>query len=383
MAGFTFTNSGREARIIDKLGDLNWGLIAIVSLISLTGCVMLYSVAGGNIDPWASRHATRFAAGLVILITVALIDIRIWMSLAYPSYALSLILLVAVEVAGETGKGAERWLNLGLIQIQPSELMKIALILALSRYFHGLTRGEVSRFFNLIPPALMIGIPAGLVLLQPNLGTATILGLVGFGLLFLSGLSWRYIVPLIAGGVAAVPVGWLFLHDYQRQRVLTFLNPEDDPLGAGYNILQSKIALGSGGLFGKGFLNGTQSQLNFLPEKHTDFIFVMFGEEFGLFGGLLLLSAYLVTLAYGVAIAMQARSQFARLVAMGVTINFLLYILINVSMVMGLIPVVGIPLPLMSYGGTAMITVMFGFGLLMSVHLHRNIEIARHSGAFW
>ena len=364
MGGFTFAPSGREARLGDKLGEISWGFVALISLIAFIGVAVLYSVAGGNLDPWASRQLVRFAAGFVILVAVALIDIRIWMSLAYPAYAMSVVLLVLVEFFGETGGGAERWLNVGPVQVQPSELMKISLILALARYFHGLTLDEVSRVFFLVPPLALIGMPVVLVLLQPNLGTATILGLCGASLLFLAGLSWKWIVPAVGGALSAIPIAWQFLHDYQKERVYTFLDPDRDPLGAGYNILQAKIALGSGGIFGKGFLNGTQSHLNFLPEKQTDFIFTMLAEEFGL-------------------VALNARSQFARLLAMGICLNFLFYILINVSMVMGLIPVVGIPLPLVSYGGTAMLTVMLGFGLLMSVHVHRNVEIARSSNAFW
>lgn len=383
MGGFTFAPSGREARLGDKLGEISWGFVALISLIAFIGVAVLYSVAGGNLDPWASRQLVRFAAGFVILVAVALIDIRIWMSLAYPAYAMSVVLLVLVEFFGETGGGAERWLNVGPVQVQPSELMKISLILALARYFHGLTLDEVSRVFFLVPPLALIGMPVVLVLLQPNLGTATILALCGASLLFLAGLSWKWIVPAVGGALSAIPIAWQFLHDYQKERVYTFLDPDRDPLGAGYNILQAKIALGSGGIFGKGFLNGTQSHLNFLPEKQTDFIFTMLAEEFGLVGAGLLLALYLAVLAMGVSIALNARSQFARLLAMGICLNFLFYILINVSMVMGLIPVVGIPLPLVSYGGTAMLTVMLGFGLLMSVHVHRNVEIARSSNAFW
>ena len=375
--------SGREMRLLEKLGQLNWGLIVLIAAIAGVGFAMLYSVAGGSFDPWAERQIIRFAAGLVILVFVALIDIRVWMSFAYPAYAMSLLLLIGVAVAGQIGKGAERWIELGPLQLQPSELMKIALILALARYFHGLTIDEVSNWRKLVPPVLMIVLPAVLVLMQPNLGTATILLLVGALLMFLAGLSWKWILPAVAAVAAAVPVAWHYLHAYQKERIYTFLDPDRDPLGAGYNILQSKIALGSGGLFGKGFLAGTQSQLDFLPEKQTDFIFVMLGEEFGFVGGISLLLLYLIVLGYGTAIALQARSQFGRLVAMGVCINLTLYILINVAMVMGVIPVVGIPLPLVSYGGTAMMTVMFGFGLLMSVYIHRNVEIARHAGAFW
>jgi len=302
------------------------------------------------------------------------------MGLAYPAYVFSLLLLVAVEIAGRVGLGAQRWIELGPLQLQPSELMKIALVLAMSRYLHGLGPGEVSRPFRLIVPLIMIAAPAVLVLMQPNLGTATLLAVGGALLLFLAGLSWYWIASTVAAIAVAVPSAWAFLlHDYQKQRVLTFLNPDSDALGAGWNITQAKIALGSGGLFGKGFLMGTQSRLNFLPEKETDFVLPIIGEEFGFFGTMLLLMMFAAVIWYGIQIAMTARSQFGRLLAMGVTVNFFLYIMINALMVMGLIPVVGIPMPLISYGGTAMMTVMFGFGLLMSVHVHRHITVPRHS----
>ncbi|MFN9355310.1 MAG: rod shape-determining protein RodA, partial [Alphaproteobacteria bacterium] len=355
-----------------------WSIVLLVTLIASIGFALLYSVAGGSLEPWAGRQITRFGAGLVLLLVVALIHVRTWYRLAYPLYGGSLLLLVATEFAGRMGKGAERWIDIGPLQLQPSELMKLALILALSRFLHGVLLDDVSRPSRLLPALLLILVPAGLVLMQPNLGTATILIAGGCGLIFLAGLSWKIIVPVIAIGLAIIPVGWEFaLKDYQKQRVQTFLDPDSDPLGAGYNITQSKIALGSGGLFGKGFGQGTQSRLNFLPEKQTDFIFTVLGEEFGLVGLLVLMSLYLALLAQGVRIGLQARSQFARLVAMGVCLNFLLYILINTSMSMGLIPVVGIPLPLVSYGGTALMTVLVGFGLLLSVQVHRHVEIPR------
>lgn len=372
-----FGPTGRELRLKDKLRVMNWTLVALITVISCIGFALLYSVAGGSFDPWAERQIVRFGVGFVIMITIAMIDIRTWFQLAYPIYGVSLLLLTAVEFVGRSGKGAERWIDIGPLQLQPSELMKIALILALSRYLHGILLDDVSRPTRLIPALLLILIPAGLVLMQPNLGTATILIVGGTGLIFLSGLSWKIIIPVVALGVAAVPVGWEFLKDYQKQRVYTFLEPDRDPLGAGYNILQSKIALGSGGVFGKGFGEGTQSRLNFLPEKQTDFIFTVLGEEFGLFGLTMLMGLYLAVLAQGVTIALDTRSQFGRLVAMGVCLNFLLYILINTSMSMGLIPVVGIPLPLVSYGGTALLTVLFGFGLLLSVQIHRGVDIPR------
>jgi rod shape determining protein RodA len=322
----------------------------------------------------------RFTVGLVLLLVVAMIDIRVWMSLAYPAYAVSLILLIFVAVAGHVGLGAQRWLELGPLQLQPSELMKISLILALARYLHGLSVEDVSKPLKLAIPLAMIGTPVVLVLMQPNLGTATILAADGCALLFLAGLSWWWIAPVLGSVAVAVPLAWQFaLHDYQKARVETFLNPESDALGAGWNITQAKIAIGSGGLTGKGFGEGTQSRLNFLPEKETDFIFTNFGEEFGFLGSMALLIMFAVVIGYGIQTAMSSRSQFGRLLAMGITLNFFFYIMINAAMVMGLIPVVGIPMPLISYGGTAMLTVMFGFGLLMSAHVHRQVEIPRRS----
>lgn len=373
-----FGPTGRELRLMGKLRALSWPLVGLITIISCIGFVLLYSVAGGSFEPWADRQMVRFAIGFLIMIAVALIDVRIWFQLAYPIYGVSLLLLIAVEFIGRTGKGAERWIELGPLQLQPSELMKIGLILALARFLHGILVEDVSRPTRLLGALALIVIPAVLVLMQPNLGTATILIVGGAGLLFLAGLSWKIIVPVIVLAVAAVPVGWEFvLKDYQKQRVYTFLDPDTDPLGSGYNILQSKIALGSGGVFGKGFGEGTQSRLNFLPEKQTDFIFTVMGEEFGLFGLTILMGLYLAVLAQGTMIALDTRSQFGRLVAMGICINFLLYILINTSMSMGLIPVVGIPLPLVSYGGTALLTVLFGFGLLLSVQIHRGVDIPR------
>jgi rod shape determining protein RodA len=270
---------------------------------------------------------------------------------------------------------------LGPLELQPSELMKISLVLALARFLHGKSVEEVSKPLNLGIALVMIGIPALFVVIEPNLGTTLIIVMDGVSLLFLAGLSWYWIIPAVSAIVTAIPLAWRFvLHDYQKARVMTFLNPEADALGAGWNITQAKIAIGSGGLSGKGFLQGTQSRLNFLPEKQTDFIWTSLCEEFGFVGAIAMLVLFAAVIFYGVQIAMSARSQFARLLSMGITLNFFFYIMINGLMVMGLIPVVGIPMPLLSYGGTAMLTVMFGFGLLLSVHVHRQVEIPRHSG---
>lgn len=369
----------RPLTYAEKLLEINWGFLLLITIIASAGFAMLYSIAGSSFSPWAGAQILRFLIGLGILVAVALVDIRVWMGLAYPAYAIALLLLVAVESVGHVGLGAQRWIALGPLQIQPSEMMKITLVLALARYLHGSSVEDVSKPLKLIVPLAMIAIPAALVLHQPNLGTATILVLDGCSLLFLAGLSWWWILPTIGGVAAAVPVVWQFLHDYQKQRVLTFLHPQDDALGAGWNITQAKIAIGSGGFAGKGFLEGTQSRLNFLPEKQTDFIVTAFAEEFGFLGMMGLLVLFGTVIFYGIRIAMASRSQFGRLVAMGVTLNFFFYIMINGLMVMGLIPVVGIPMPLVSYGGSAMLTVMFGFGLLMSVHVHRQAEIPQRS----
>jgi rod shape determining protein RodA len=370
----------RTLSVVDKLYEINWGLVLLIAIIACVGFAMLYSVAGGSFSPWAGKQIMRFAFGFAMMIVIATVDIRFWLSFAYPAYVVSLLLLIGVEVAGHAGLGAQRWLALGPIDLQPSELMKIALVLALARFLHGQSVEEVSKPLRLLIPLIMIGLPAGLVAIQPNLGTTIILVLDGASLLFLAGLSWWWILPTVSAGAAAVPLAWRFvLHDYQKARVMTFLNPESDALGAGWNITQAKIAIGSGGGAGKGFLQGTQSRLNFLPEKETDFIFTNYAEEFGFVGCIALLILFAVVIGYGIQIAMSARSQFARLLSMGIILNFFFYIMINGAMVMGLIPVVGIPMPLISYGGSAMLTVMFGFGLLLSVHVHRQVEIPRHS----
>ena len=370
----------RTLSMADKLYEVNWGLVLLITIIACIGLAMQYSVAGGSWDPWAWKQAIRLVIGLVMMIVVAMVDVRVWLNIAYPFYAVSLVLLIGVEAMGMAHLGAQRWISLGPLELQPSEPMKIAIILALAKFLHGQSVEEVSKPSRLVVPLIMIGIPAALVAIQPNLGTTIIIALDGCSLLFLAGLSWWWILPTVSAMAAAVPVAWRFvLHDYQKARVMTFLNPESDALGAGWNITQAKIAVGSGGAAGKGFLQGTQSRLNFLPEKQTDFIWTNFAEEFGFVGCIAILILFAVVLGYGVQIAMSARSQFGRLLAMGVTLNFFFYIMINGLMVMGLIPVVGIPMPLISYGGTAMLAVMFGFGLLLSVHVHRQVEIPRHS----
>ena len=361
-----------------KVLQINWGLVLLVTATASIGVAMLYSAANGSWNPWATRQVLRFGIGLVILISVALIDIRFWWRNAYLIYGVLMMMLVAVEVAGSIGMGAQRWINLGVIKLQPSELMKVGIVLALARYFHGVSADDVKRIPYLFVPLLMIGAPSALVLKQPDLGTALFLIMTGGAIFFIAGVRlWKFGV-VFAAAAAIVPVVWTTLRSYQQKRILTFLDPESDPLGAGYHILQSKIALGSGGLFGKGFMQGSQSHLNFLPEKQTDFIFTMLAEEFGMVGGLVLLGLYLLIMIYGFAISLRSRTHFGRLLAMGVTSMLFLYVFINIAMVMGLIPVVGVPLPLISYGGTAMLTLMIGMGFLICTYIHRDVAIFRH-----
>jgi rod shape determining protein RodA len=361
-----------------KVLQINWGLVLLVTATASIGVAMLYSAANGSWNPWATRQVLRFGIGLVILISVALIDIRFWWRNAYLIYGVLMMMLVAVEVAGSIGMGAQRWINLGVIKLQPSELMKVGIVLALARYFHGVSADDVKRIPYLFVPLLMIGAPSALVLKQPDLGTALFLIMTGGAIFFIAGVRlWKFGV-VFAAAAAILPVVWTTLRTYQQKRILTFLDPESDPLGAGYHILQSKIALGSGGLFGKGFMQGSQSHLNFLPEKQTDFIFTMLAEEFGMVGGLVLLGLYLLIMIYGFAISLRSRTHFGRLLAMGITSMLFLSVFINIAMVMGLIPVVGVPLPLISYGGTAMLTLMIGMGFLICTYIHRDVAISRH-----
>ena len=374
-------SSSRQLALSQKIRQINWVLILIVVAAATIGVAMLYSAADGSWDPWAARQITRFTVGLVILVTIALVDLRFWWRYAYLLFAILLVLLLAVEVAGSTGMGAQRWINLGVIKLQPSELMKIGLILALARYFHGVSMENVRRIPYLLIPLLLVALPSILVLKQPDLGTALFLVLIGVTVFFIAGVRiWKFVLALAATGVA-IPIVWSMLRTYQQKRILTFFNPEIDPLGAGYHILQSKIALGSGGVFGKGFMQGSQSHLNFLPEKQTDFIFTMMAEEFGMMGGLTLLGLYSLILVYGFAISMRSQSHFGRLLALGLTAMMFLYVFINIAMVMGLIPVVGVPLPLISYGGTAMLTQMVGIGFLINVNVHRDLYMSRTGGS--
>lgn len=360
-----------------KIASLHWGLIILICAVMGIGVAALYSAAAGNFDPWASRQIFRFLIGFTAMVFIAVIDIKWWYRLTWPIYIIGFILLIVVEIKGHIGMGAQRWINLGFIQIQPSEVMKIAVIMALARHFHGATPEQVKRLTFLIVPALIIIAPVCLVLIQPNLGTSLMIIIGGAGMVFMVGAPLWIFIGGIAAAASSVPIAWMFMHDYQKRRVMTFLNPESDPLGAGYHIAQSKIALGSGGWQGKGFLQGSQSRLNFLPEKETDFIFTLWAEEWGFLGGLGLLILLGCIFICGLQIALRCRHNFGRYMALGLSINFSLYVFINIAMVMGLIPVVGIPLPLVSYGGTSMLASLIGFGLMMSCHIHRHSKVTR------
>lgn len=364
-------------RLGDKFQAISWPFLMLLTMTACVGFVSLYSAAGGHLEPWAGQQMVRFAVGMAGLVITAMIDIRIWLKFAYVIFGLCVLLLVYVDISGHASMGAQRWIDLGFMKLQPSEPMKIATVLAFARFFHGATSEDVKNPLFLIAPLGLLALPVVLVLVQPDLGTAITLICAAGAMFFLAGVAYWMFILVGCGVVAAMPVLWHFLHDYQKKRVLTFLDPETDPLGAGYHITQSKIALGSGGIFGKGFLHGTQSHLNFLPEKQTDFIFTLFTEEWGLVGGLALLGLFILIIAYGYIIAFRCQSQFGRLLAAGMIVNFSLYIFINTGMVMGLLPVVGVPLPMVSHGGTVMLSVLFGFGLLMSAHVHRDVKFSR------
>lgn len=364
--------------LTERIFQFNWSYLLFITIVALVGYFALYSAAGGNIEPWASRHAIRYAVGLVGLVIVSMIDLKIWQAAAYWLYGIGMALLIVVEIKGQIGMGAQRWINLGFINLQPSELMKIFVVIALARYFSRVTVDDMKDLKTLIVPLGLIGMPTMLVLIQPDLGTALMIIMAGAAIFFLAGVSYKWFAITAATSLAMIPIAWqFFLHDYQKNRVMTFLNPENDPLGTGYHITQSKIALGSGGLSGKGFLEGTQSRLNFLPEKQTDFIFTLFAEEWGFIGGCALMGLFIVLMIYGYLIAFRSNNSFGRLLALGLTTNFLLYVFINISMVMGLIPVVGVPLPMISNGGSAMLAVLFGFGLIMCVYIHRDYKLMR------
>jgi len=385
MTASALTRPGERDRLSSKLAEIDWRFVFLLCVVTGIGGLMLYSVAKGSWEPWAGKHLMRFGGLLVVMLMLSMVHLKWWYRAAYPVYGLALLMLAAIEVPGlgYTAMGATRWLDIGVTRIQPSEIMKVGLVLALARWYHGASAKEASFHWKLIVPAAMIGLPFLLVAHQPDLGSAMLLGLTGAAIMFMAGLSWKIIAAGFAAVAAFVPPYVMFgMHEYQRHRVLTFLSPESDPSGEGYHIMQSKIALGSGGLLGKGFGLGSQSQLEFLPEKHTDFIFAAVSEEFGFVGSFTVVAVYMAIILIALRIASLSHSHFGRLGAAGVTATFALYVLINGAMVMGLAPVVGVPMPLLSYGGTVMLTVMIGFGLVLSTRVHRYVELPKTQGLF-
>ena len=367
--------SRQNLSLKDRFLKLNYVYILLIIMLAGIGTMTLYSAANGNWQPWAVKHITRFGVTLFLMIGLAMVNIRTYYRWSYLFYFVTLFLLIVVEVSGHIGMGAQRWINLGLFKLQPSELMKIGMVLFLARYFSTATLQTIQSIRGLVVPVVMTLLPVGLIFLQPDLGTALMLLFTATILLFVVGVQWWKFAVVGALGVALLPVAWNFLHEYQQNRVLTFLNPERDPLGAGYHIIQSKIAFGSGGIFGKGFLHGTQTHLNFLPEKHTDFIFTMFSEEFGMVGSLSLVLLNIVVIAMGDLFAFRISNYFAKLVVIGLNTNYFLYVFINIAMVMGILPVVGIPLPLISYGGTVMFSIMASFGIILCMKINQDNDV--------
>ena len=361
-----------------KVLFINWGLIVLIIGAAFSGFVMLISVAGGSLDPWASAQIQRFSLGLLAMFIIAMTPIWIWRNLSVPIYTVALLLLLLVEFLGSTGMGAQRWINLGFINLQPSEVAKVALVMLMAAYYDWLPTDKVSKPLWVLVPVIFISLPVLLVLQQPDLGTSILLLISGVIVMFLAGVHWVYfgtVIALTSGFVVALfksrGTEWQLLQDYQFLRIDTFLDPDKDPLGAGYHITQSKIALGSGGWTGRGFMEGTQSRLNFLPEKHTDFIFTTIAEEFGFIGTISILAIYVGIIIFCLHCALQHKERFSSLLSLGLTVTFFLFFAVNMSMVMGLAPVVGVPLPLISYGGSAMLVLMGAFGLIQSAHVHR------------
>jgi rod shape determining protein RodA len=363
---------------IRKVLFLNWPLVLLLTAVAGFGFLMLYSVAGGNYNPWAAPQMKRFGLGVVLMIVVAMVPIWIWRNLAGLAFGISVVLLIGVEFFGAVGMGAQRWIDLGFIRLQPSELTKITLVMFLAAYYDWLPAKNISRPLWVLLPVVIILVPVALVVKQPDLGTAILLLSAGGGLMFLAGVHWAYFATVFAGIAALVAAvfksrgtEWQMIENYQFRRIDTFLDPTTDPLNTGYHIAQSKIALGSGGWTGRGFMQGTQSRLNFLPEKHTDFIFTTLAEEFGFIGGISLLVLYALIIIFCVVSALMNKDRFASLLTLGIALNFFLFFGVNMSMVMGMAPVVGVPLPLVSYGGSAMLVLMIAFGLVQSAHVHR------------
>jgi rod shape determining protein RodA len=378
MVKSALTQSGQRERYENKFADIEWGHVFLLMMLAGISVLILYSAAGMRWEPWAYKQLIFFVISLGLMIGIAVLDLRFWLGLSYPIYGVALILLIITEFFGDVRMGAQRWIDLGIISFQASVFMKLAIVLGLARFYHDASARDAIFSWKLLIPTFMIVIPVLLVLRQPDLGTASIIAMTGLSIMILAGLHHRVIIAGVMTVVVGAPLFFqYFMHEYQRKRVLTFLNPEADPSGDGYHILQSKIAMGSGGVLGKGLGLGSQSQLNFLPEKHTDFIMAAVGEELGFVGAVGVLVIFALIIVMSLRMAILSHSHFGRLAAAGVTATFSIYVLINGAMVMGLFPVVGVPMPILSYGGSAMLMIMIGFGIIQAVKVHRYQELPK------
>ena len=377
MAKQTRVSNASMMGFSEKLARFSWGMFVPMCVVLALSIVVLYSAGGGAWKPFALSQLLKIMVGFAVFFVVAFTNIKTWIKSAYVIYAVALVMIILVTFVGHTGMGAQRWLNLGFIHIQPSELIKIALVLALARYFAWMNSVELGQFKNYLVPGLMLLVPFGLIVAQPDLGTALSLGMITVGVFYIVGANKKWFIIAAILGLMAAPVVWYGgLHDYQRGRIITFLNPDSDVQGAGYQINQAKIAFGSGGMIGKGYMAGTQSQQAFLPEKHTDFIFTMLGEEFGFVGafGLLFIYSWIIIVLFWA--AKTCRNRFGQLICFGFMLNFFIYYFINIAMVLGLMPTVGVPLPLMSFGGSSLLSLMFGFGLAQNAHIHKDQQLS-------
>ncbi len=377
MSKQTRVSNANMMSFSERLSRFSWGLFVPMCLVLIISEVMLYSAGGGSWNPFALSQLLKIIVGFGVFFVAAFTNIKLWIKSANVIYVIALILIILVTFVGHTGMGAQRWLNLGFIHIQPSEMFKMALVLALARYFAWMNSVDLNKFKNYIVPAMMMLVPFGLIVLQPDLGTALSIAMITIGMFYIVGANKKWFIIGAILAVMAAPVVWYGgMHQYQRERIITFLDPDHDARGAGYQINQAKIAFGSGGVFGKGYMNGSQSQQSFLPEKQTDFIFTMLGEEFGFFGAFLLLALYTFIVAVLFWAAKTCRNRFGQLVCFGFMLNFFIYYFINISMVLGLVPTVGVPLPLMSFGGSSLLSLMFGFGLCENAHIHKDQQLS-------
>ncbi|MBQ2844600.1 MAG: rod shape-determining protein RodA [Alphaproteobacteria bacterium] len=377
MTKQTRVSNANMMTFAEKLSRFSWGLFVPMCMVLAISIVVLYSAGGGNWRPYALSQLMKIILAFGVFFVAAFTNIKLWIKSAYVIYAVALIMIILVTFVGHTGMGAQRWLNLGFIHIQPSELIKIALVLALARYFAWFNSVELGQFKNYLVPIMLLLVPFALIVAQPDLGTALSLGMIAVGVFYIVGANKKWFIIAAILGLMAAPVVWYGgLHDYQRGRIITFLNPDSDVQGAGYQINQAKIAFGSGGMTGMGYMKGSQSQKSFLPEKQTDFIFTMLGEEFGFIGAFALLSIYTWIVIILFWAAKKCRNRFGQLICFGFMLNFFVYYFINISMVLGLLPTVGVPLPLMSFGGSSLLSLMFGFGLCQNAYIHKNQQLS-------